>query len=201
MVAEPFANLDLERRLGEMGVEVTRALYVSDWVRANLFLDTLRLKRRSRQTIVKQAASPYLGHFVGGEGLESVGESVIYSRQGYDGVIHVAPFTCMPEIVATSLLPEVGRDLGLPNMSLFLDEHTGDAGLATRLEAFVDLLARRRARLKTGAEVAAPRPLRKPSTGHTCWKSLAGGRRGSEGKPCVPWDRRGLGDDQGYRGR
>ncbi|MEW6031339.1 MAG: CoA protein activase [Bacillota bacterium] len=150
MVAEPFANQDLERRLGEMGVEVTRALYVSDWVRINLLLDTLRLRRCSRQSVVKEAASPYLGHFVGGEGLESVGETVLYSRQGYDGVIHVAPFTCMPEIVATSLLPEVGRDLDLPVMSLFLDEHSGEAGLATRLEAFVDLLARRRARAGAG---------------------------------------------------
>jgi len=27
-------------------------------------------------------------------------------------------------------------------MSLILDEHTGEAGLVTRLEAFVDMLAR-----------------------------------------------------------
>lgn len=141
MIQEPFANQELERRLGDMGVEVVRALYLSTWVRIHL----LPLgKRRIRR--VKEAARPYLGHFVGGEGLESVGESVLFSREGFDGVVHVAPFTCMPEIVASSLLPEVGRDLGLPVMSLFLDEHTGEAGLATRLEAFTDLLARRRAR-------------------------------------------------------
>jgi predicted nucleotide-binding protein (sugar kinase/HSP70/actin superfamily) len=54
------------------------------------------------------------------------------------------PFTCIPEIVARSILPRVSRDLGIPVMSLILDEQTGLAGVLTRLEAFVDLLARRR---------------------------------------------------------
>lgn len=146
MVAEPFANQGIERRLGEMGVEVTRALYLSDWVRIHLLPSALRFGRPTHTAEVKRAARPYLSHFVGGEGLESVGESVLYSAAGYDGVVHVAPFTCMPEIVASSVLPEMSRDLGLPVLSLFMDEHTGEAGLATRLEAFVDLLARRRAR-------------------------------------------------------
>lgn len=145
MIAEPFANLDLERRLGEMGVLVTRPLYLSDWVRTHLLPAALFPSRRRKFEAMKRAARPYLGHFVGGEGLESVGEAVLFDRQGYDGVIQVAPFTCMPEIVAASLLPEIAQDLGLPVLSLFLDEHTGEAGLSTRLEAFVDLLARRRA--------------------------------------------------------
>jgi len=151
MVQEPFANLDLERRLGELGVEVRRALYLSDWVRIHLLPFG-----KGRVEKVWEAARPYLGHFVGGEGLESVGESVLYSREGLDGVVHVAPFTCMPEIVASSLLPEVGRDLDLPVMSLFLDEHTGEAGLVTRLEAFTDLLRRRRAKRTAGPAVPGP---------------------------------------------
>lgn len=144
MIAEPFANQDMERHLGEMGVEVSRCLYLSDWVRAHLLPGFLAPSRRDRARQIRRAARPYLGHFVGGEGLDSVGEAILFDRQGYDGVVHVAPFTCMPEIVAASLLPEASRDLGLPVLSLFLDEHSGEAGLQTRLEAFVDLLARRR---------------------------------------------------------
>ncbi len=146
MIEEPFANQWLERRLGALGVEVVRAVYVSDWVRTHLLLDALRLKSRSRLADLGRAAGPYLGHFVGGEGLASVGEAVLLSARGFDGMVHVAPFTCMPEIVAASLLPEVAQDLGLPILSLFMDEHTGEAGLETRLEAFVDLLGRRRFR-------------------------------------------------------
>ncbi|MCL6581504.1 MAG: CoA protein activase [Firmicutes bacterium] len=144
MVVETFANQEVERRLGELGVEVSRSVYISDWARSHVFLDALRLTGRTRATLVRRAAEPYLEHFVGGHGRESVGESVLFQREGYDGVVHVAPFTCMPEIVAASLLPELSRDVGLPVLSLFLDEHTGEAGLQTRLEAFVDLLGRRR---------------------------------------------------------
>ena len=68
----------------------------------------------------------------------------MYARQGYDGVIQLAPFTCIPEIVAKGVLPSVSRDLDIPIISFFLDEQTGEAGFRTRLEAFVDLLVRRR---------------------------------------------------------
>jgi benzoyl-CoA reductase/2-hydroxyglutaryl-CoA dehydratase subunit BcrC/BadD/HgdB len=51
----------------------------------------------------------------------------------------------MPEIVAEAVLSEVSEVHGLPVLTLFLDEHTGEAGLQTRLEAFVDLLAGRAA--------------------------------------------------------
>jgi len=50
----------------------------------------------------------------------------------------------MPEIVAGSILPSVSLAEGIPVMSLSVDEHTADTGFDTRLEAFVDLLARAR---------------------------------------------------------
>ena len=54
------------------------------------------------------------------------------------------PFTCMPETIAKSILPQVSRDLGIPVLSLVIDEMTGRAGVATRLEAFTDLARFRR---------------------------------------------------------
>jgi len=144
-VLEPFANLSIEERLGKMGVEVCRALFLGDWIRSNLLLDALRLKGGMD---VKEAAKPYLNRFVGGEGQESVGYAVLSARRGYDGVLHIAPFTCMPEIVAESILPAVSRDYNIPSMTLMLDEHSAETGIITRLEAFVDLLARRRGQRK-----------------------------------------------------
>ncbi len=143
MLLEPAANMDLEERLGRLGVITRRALTVSDWVRLHLFPGPWKSKDGA---VVHAAARPYLNHFVGGEGVESVGQTVLYQRMGLDGVIHVGPLTCMPEIVAASVLPQVARDLDFPVMTLFLDEHSGEAGIQTRLEAFVDLLRRRRQR-------------------------------------------------------
>jgi predicted nucleotide-binding protein (sugar kinase/HSP70/actin superfamily) len=81
---------------------------------------------------------------IGGHAQETVGHTVLYARDGFDGVIQVFPLSCMPEIVAESVLPAVERDTGIPVLKLIIDEMTGEAGYMTRLEAFVDLLKKRR---------------------------------------------------------
>ena len=68
----------------------------------------------------------------------------MFKEEGWDGVIHLYPFTCMPEIISRSILPQISKEYDMPVLSLVLDEHTGEAGLLTRLEAFVDLLERKR---------------------------------------------------------
>jgi predicted nucleotide-binding protein (sugar kinase/HSP70/actin superfamily) len=141
VILEPFTNLHIEEKLGELGVLVDRSIYLSEWIEEHLYFGIFR-DNKHRQHI-QQLAKPYLNHFVGGHGLESVGETVMYAEEDFDGVIHLGPFTCMPEIIAQSILPTVSKDLNIPVLSLSLDEHTGDAGYITRLEAFVDLLARK----------------------------------------------------------
>ncbi|MDF9408981.1 MAG: hypothetical protein A4E52_02018 [Pelotomaculum sp. PtaB.Bin013] len=139
---EPFSNHRLERHLGLLGVEVDRSIYLSEWVNDHLLFGLVKNLRSSKDACA--SASPYLCHFVGGHGQETVGSAVNYALAGYDGIIQVYPFTCMPEIVAQSILPGVGSDYDIPILTLIMDEHTGEAGLQTRLEAFIDLLARRK---------------------------------------------------------
>lgn len=147
MLLEPSANLHVEKVLGEMGVEVDRSIYISHWIKEHLVLSSLHIKG---SRAAKKAASPYLNHFVGGHGWESVGDTVLYARRGYDGVIHILPFTCTPEIVAQSILPTVSRENGIPVISFSLDEQSGEAGFVTRLEAFLDLLKQRKTKQKLG---------------------------------------------------
>ncbi len=151
MLLEPYANLDIESTLGDMGVEVERSIYISDWIRDHVLLRNLKLKRGGSY---KRAAAPYLQHFIGGHGWESIGDTVLAAKRGFDGVIHILPFACTPEIVAQSILPRVSRDNHIPVMSLSFDEHSARAGFITRLEAFVDLLRHGRA---PGAKPCTPR--------------------------------------------
>lgn len=139
-ILEPFVNLDIEKHLGRLGVEVNRSIYLSHWVNDHLFMGLARVG--SSKDAVK-LAPPYLRHFVGGHGQETVGSAVRYAQEGYDGVIQLAPLTCMPEIVAQSILPVVSEKEGIPVMTIYLDEQSGEAGLVTRLEAFIDLLYRK----------------------------------------------------------
>ena len=66
------------------------------------------------------------------------------ARGVVDGLLSVSAFGCAPDSVMSSVLAQAARRAGVSYMSLILDEHSGQAGLITRLEAFVDMLARRK---------------------------------------------------------
>jgi len=137
MVLEPSVNFHIERVLGEMGVDVERTIYFTDWVKETLLKSIYDPNWREPLLAV---ARPYLKNFVGGHGVETVAHTVEAGVNRYDGVIQLAPFTCMPEIVAMQVLPAVSRDLDIPYLTLIIDEHAAEAGIMTRLEAFIDLL-------------------------------------------------------------
>jgi len=137
VLLEPFVNFDIEEYLGNMGVSLERSVYLTDWISPSSKNPVMGIPDEE----VAKAAKPYLNHFVGGEGLPSVGHTVIYANEGLDGVVQLFPFTCMPDTIAKSILPQVSRDLDIPFISFVIDEQTGRAGIVTRLEAFIDLLA------------------------------------------------------------
>ncbi|MFW5996056.1 MAG: 2-hydroxyacyl-CoA dehydratase [Halanaerobiaceae bacterium] len=142
MLLEPFANLDIARKLGTLGASVERKMSLSHWLRSFLNLD-------DEEERISVAAENYLETPVGGHGQMSVGKTVEYARTAdYDGVIHLSPFTCMPEIVAQMILPEISEKENVPVLSLIFDEHTGEAGLNTRLEAFIDMIYRNKIKEK-----------------------------------------------------
>lgn len=57
------------------------------------------------------------------------------------GLIHVASFACGPDSMTGELIERRARRTGdIPFLNLTLDEHTGEAGVVTRLEAFLDMI-------------------------------------------------------------
>jgi predicted nucleotide-binding protein (sugar kinase/HSP70/actin superfamily) len=142
VLLEPFSNLDVEKELGRLGVEVRRSIFTSGWTKFSLFLNPLGVNEKDR---LHKAAMPYLKRDIGGEGWETVGEKVLHAKD-YDGLIHLAPFTCMPEIVAQNIMPSTKENI--PVLTILCDEQLGKPGMLTRLEAFVDLLKYRRAKVK-----------------------------------------------------
>lgn len=144
-VFEEYVNGELARTLGSLPhirIEVQREITVMNWLRHNILKSPALLLRHSR---IGAAAKPYLEESVGGHGRDSVGLAALAPREGMDGVIHLWPFTCMPEIVAQSILTRVSRELELPLLTVIVNEQTGRAGLKTRLESFAHVLEERRA--------------------------------------------------------
>jgi len=77
-------------------------------------------------------------------GREIVGSALYFLNGNADGVIHLVSFECGPDSLLQSLLEFENRDrCGVPYVPLVLDEHTGEAGIVTRLEAFIDMIARK----------------------------------------------------------
>jgi len=141
VMLEPFANQELVARLGRLGVEAQQPLLLGDYVRTNILHHRAAIRQNAA---VLTLAAPFISRYVGGHGVKSIGYTMKLGQAGYDGIVHLFPFTCMPEMIAKNILPEVGVAASIPVLSLAFDEHSGVAGMMTRLEAFADLLAFRR---------------------------------------------------------
>ncbi|MBN2167680.1 MAG: hypothetical protein JW738_00420 [Actinobacteria bacterium] len=64
-------------------------------------------------------------------------------REDIDGVMLLMCFACGPDsIVGEMISREFHRSKGPAFTTMVLDEHTGEAGVATRVEAFIDLIRR-----------------------------------------------------------
>lgn len=132
MVTDNIVNFDLEKKLGQMGMEVHRDLSLSYFLRheACPWLDYIAQKR----------VYPYLKSTVGGHGRDAVNEMLVAVKKGFDGVVHILPLSCMPEVTVRPILEKIHKERKIPFLSLSLDEQVAEAGIQTRLEAFSDVV-------------------------------------------------------------
>jgi predicted nucleotide-binding protein (sugar kinase/HSP70/actin superfamily) len=68
--------------------------------------------------------------------------AVEHWRHHVDGIVFLVTFPCGPDSLVTELA--VRKMKGVPMVTLVIDEHSGETGLQTRLESFVDILRMRR---------------------------------------------------------
>jgi len=66
----------------------------------------------------------------------------LVSQKLVDGIIYLSSFQCGIDSVVVDLLRDFAGSF--PMLVLKLDEHSGEAGMETRLEAFTDMIKRRR---------------------------------------------------------
>ena len=67
-----------------------------------------------------------------------------YAKQGFDGLVHVKSFGCMPEMDVVPVLHNISADYKIPILYLSYDTQTSDTGIETRLEAFYDMIQMRK---------------------------------------------------------
>lgn len=131
-VVDGAINFDLERKLGKMGVEVHRQM--------SLFYHLKKTISPWVDWKIQRKIMPHLKSTVGGHGRDAIYEMLDYVKKGFDGVIQLLPFGCMPETTVRPILQKISRGKKIPFISFSIDEQTGEAGILTRLEAFIDLI-------------------------------------------------------------
>ncbi|HEY3316566.1 MAG TPA: acyl-CoA dehydratase activase-related protein [Bacillota bacterium] len=79
-------------------------------------------------------------------GRKILGSGLHYlNSRSVDGLIHLVSFGCGPDSLVGELVQRKAARLGtVPFLLLTLDEHSGEAGLVTRIEAFMDMVRQQR---------------------------------------------------------
>ena len=67
---------------------------------------------------------------------------VFFKDDRIDGVINVCSATCGPDSFTGDLIRKRLNRQNKPYMALSIDEHASDAGIQTRMEAFIDMIAK-----------------------------------------------------------
>lgn len=76
-------------------------------------------------------------------GRKMVGSALHFDQNDQiDGIVYLACFGCGPDSLVGEIIER--RIVNKPFIMLTVDEHTGEAGMLTRLEAFVDMIERQR---------------------------------------------------------
>jgi predicted nucleotide-binding protein (sugar kinase/HSP70/actin superfamily) len=132
-VFDPYISASIYSKLLKLGVDVTT-------------YEQIPLKlMRCFSKVLPQNFFWYYSNQVCWAGLYLLEEKNIV-----DGIIHITAFGCGPDAMVDKTLELEAKTAGLPFLSLSIDEHTGEGGVQTRLEAFVDLLRVRKSEAKVG---------------------------------------------------
>ncbi len=132
-IYDSVISLDILNRLKEMGVKVRTFEMIDD--------DVLKEQLSSIPKTLFWTFSDKL--FAAG--------NHFYHDSEIDGIIHVTAFGCGPDSMLGKLLELDSTKHEKPFMTLRIDEHSGENHLQTRVEAFVDMLKRKKRKVKRGA--------------------------------------------------
>jgi predicted nucleotide-binding protein (sugar kinase/HSP70/actin superfamily) len=96
IVLDSFSNQNINRELGKMGVQTRTSLTVSSFLKDAIIPKWFK-KGETHLERAFRIAKPFLMRDIGGDSLESISDVAFADKKGIDGIIHVSPFTCMPE--------------------------------------------------------------------------------------------------------
>ena len=119
---DDYVNLRIKEKLEKLGAE-------------SIFIDEVPTKEETSDK--KQEIWPKFHWEFGKEIMEKIQEILKYK---ITGVIEISSFQCGCDAVLKEFVEKEFKTKKIPFLYLLIDEHTGEAGFQTRLEAFIDTL-------------------------------------------------------------
>ena len=121
-------SLNLIKKLEKMDIKVYTSLNVS--------------KDNSVNSLLSLGETQYWANE-----LDLTGVAAYYLlNKKVDGIIALSAFGCGPDSLMIDEIEYHAKNAGMPMLQLNIDEHTGEAGFITRIEAFADMLLRKKRR-------------------------------------------------------
>jgi len=122
-IYDNFTNMNLAAKLDKLGVSVETMEFTQD------FLINMEINNLYKRPFWTFARENY------GFAVNAVKERRV------NGIIYISSFNCGTDSIIIELIKDkIGN---FPFLTLKVDEHTGEAGIDTRIEAFTDMLERR----------------------------------------------------------
>lgn len=138
-------SMRIFEKLDKMDVKVMTALQLSD----EQMLEGLKTLEQQLYWANQKEMTGAAGHYL--------------KDNTIDGIITVTAFGCGPDSLMIETLTRKAKAFGKPLLNLTIDEQTGEAGFITRLEAFVDMLFRKkRAKILNNIELGS-QSVKKPN--------------------------------------
>ncbi|MEG3068097.1 MAG: acyl-CoA dehydratase activase-related protein [Syntrophaceticus schinkii] len=123
---DPYISMNLIKKLYGLGVSVVTPESLTDH---EIEEKSNKLPKRLFWTLGKRMIGSALN---------------FYQNRRLDGLIYLTSFGCGPEALIEEMVARWAKQRDdLPLMMLTIDEHTGEAGMLTRLEAFTEMIKRR----------------------------------------------------------
>jgi predicted nucleotide-binding protein (sugar kinase/HSP70/actin superfamily) len=86
---------------------------------------------------VVRLGSRYIDEAIRGEAILSMGKCIEYVHEGYQGIVNLTPFQCLPGTIVNALLESFKKDFNnIPVLKMAYDG-TAQAGEEMRIEAFM----------------------------------------------------------------
>jgi len=131
-IMEPSSNHYIEDMLSEKGVSITR------------YVNVTYLLFKKKKAIKKYLKDSFIHYPMGADALDNIYHTQYFCENGYDGIIHIKSSFCTPEISAMPIIESLGQKYDVPVLFFSMDMNTSRVGVQTRIDAFCDMLERKR---------------------------------------------------------